>query len=352
MNYSIVIFGASGDLTSRKLVPALYELFRKRRLPGGNADRRLLPHAVCPRRLAGETGRIDRQVRRRQLRPRDLGGVCPQLFYHPGDIGRPEDFRKLGEFLGELGGTGRRDPGVLPGHRAAVLRAGHRGSSGAAGLAEESRGPRRIVIEKPFGIDLASARQLNEAVHEVFAEEQVYRIDHYLGKETVQNILVFRFANAIFEPIWNRNYVDHVRDHGGRGADRRPPRRLLRPGRRAARHVPEPPAPAADAHGDGGPGPVRGRGRPRREGQGAAGHAADAARRRGQRQRSAANTGAIAASRAWPPTARRPRSRRCGCSVDNWRWQGVPFYLRSGKAMSCPTTQIIIQFRQPPLHAL
>ncbi len=81
---------------------------------------------------------------------------------------------------------------------------------GASGLADEVHGPRRIVIEKPFGTDLATARHLNEAVHEVFQEKQVYRIDHYLGKETVQNILVLRFANTIFEPVWNRNYIDHV----------------------------------------------------------------------------------------------------------------------------------------------
>ena len=102
---------------------------------------------------------------------------------------------------------------------------------GAAGLASEDRGPRRVVIEKPFGTDLATAQELNRKVHEVFAEHQVYRIDHYLGKETVQNVLVLRFANSIFEPIWNRNYIDHVQITAAEDVDRRAPGRLLRLGR-------------------------------------------------------------------------------------------------------------------------
>ena len=125
---------------------------------------------------------------------------------------------------------------------------------GAAGLADETHGTRRVVIEKPFGTDLATAQHLNEVVHKVFAEQQVYRIDHYLGKETVQNILVLRFANTIFEPIWNRNYIDHVQitvaeevDVGRRGG-------YYDKAGVAARHVPESSAATADDHGDGSPG--------------------------------------------------------------------------------------------------
>ena len=98
----------------------------------------------------------------------------------------------------------------------------------------------RVIVEKPFGFDLASARQLNREIGDVFDEDQVYRIDHYLGKETVQNLAVFRFGNGLFEPIWNRRYIDSRADHRGRDGGRGGARRVLRPDRRAARHRPEP----------------------------------------------------------------------------------------------------------------
>src|SRR5690606_31183751 len=131
------------------------------------------------------------------------------IYYHPGDIGQADDFTKLAKFLDEIeeGGETSRVYYLATApqfYEPAVAQLG------ASGLADESSGSRRVVIEKPFGTDLASARQLNEAVHRVFSEGQVYRIDHYLGKETVQNMLVLRFANTIFEPVWNRNYIDHV----------------------------------------------------------------------------------------------------------------------------------------------
>ena len=130
------------------------------------------------------------------------------VYYHAGDIGRADDFKKLAGLLSELEG-GASGPALLPCHRPPLLRAGHRAARPRRPAAEDA-GVRRVVIEKPFGTDLATAQQLNEAVHQVFREKQVYRIDHYLGKETVQNLLVLRFANTIFEPVWNRNYIDHV----------------------------------------------------------------------------------------------------------------------------------------------
>ncbi len=218
---------------------------------------------------------------------------------------------------------------------------------GAAGLADQSRGFRRIVIEKPFGVDQQSARELNDNVHQVFQEGQVYRIDHYLGKETVQNILVLRFANSIFEPIWNRNYIDHVQITvaeevivGRRGgyydqagvlrdmfqnhllqllmvvAMEAPVRYAAEPVRdekvkvlEAIRYL-DPDAVAADT--------IRGQ-------------------YEGYRQEPEV-----------APNSQTATFAAVKLAVDNWRWQGVPFYLRSGKAMSCRTTQIVIQFRSPP----
>ncbi len=131
------------------------------------------------------------------------------LYYQQGDINRPADFAALGDFLREL----EESRGATRVYYLATkpqLYADAVAQLGAAGLAEDSSGDRRIVLEKPFGTTLDTARRLNRAVHRVFQERQVYRIDHYLGKETVQNLLVLRFANSIFEPLWNRNFVDHV----------------------------------------------------------------------------------------------------------------------------------------------
>ena len=183
---------------------------------------------------------------------RRLAAICPQSFFiKPATSNQANDFTALAKLLGEIEQGRLGDPPVLSLHRAAVLRSRRSQQLGAAGLADEAKGPRRVVIEKPFGTDLASAKHLNEAVHNVFAEQQVYRIDHYLGKETVQNMLVLRFANSIFEPVWNRHYIDHVQITVAEEVDCRPPRRILRQKRRAARHVPEPSAATADGHGHG-----------------------------------------------------------------------------------------------------
>jgi glucose-6-phosphate 1-dehydrogenase len=203
----LVVFGASGDLTSRKLMPALEQLSR----------RGLLPPAFTVVGVA-RTEMDDAEFRKRMVDAvPDAGPGWAELVkgfrYVAGDYGHPDTFTALGQVLDQLdqerGTAGNRTyylatvPSVFEEVADAL---------GKQGLNQPPRADAaaRLVVEKPFGRDLASARQLDAALHRTFDEAQIYRIDHYLGKETVQNVLALRFANAIFEPIWNRRYVDHV----------------------------------------------------------------------------------------------------------------------------------------------
>ena len=251
---------------------------------------------------------------------------APNIYYQPGDIGKAEDFTALAKLLKEIekseNSTRVYYLATAPqfyGQAATQL--------GAAGLADENGGKRRVIIEKPFGTDLASAKKLNSVVHAVFSEKQVYRIDHYLGKETVQNLLVLRFANTIFEPIWNRNYIDHVQITVAEEVD---------VGRRAGYYD------SAGVMRDmfqnhllqlvmitAMEAPVR--------------YEADAvrnekvkvlqairpmtARRSVIAIRSAANTTAITDAEGVPAGSRTATFAAVKLSIDNWRWQGVPFYL-------------------------
>ncbi|HEX7022198.1 MAG TPA: glucose-6-phosphate dehydrogenase, partial [Trueperaceae bacterium] len=206
---SLVIFGATGDLTRRKLMPALFELFREQKLPerlqvvgaampvmDTAAFRQAMGQALCEHSSAEPGGAV-------------LQDFLKRLTYRQVDLARPEDMTGLARHLRELEGeeASRLYYLALPPAFYAQAVEG----LGAAGMTEApADGYRRIVVEKPFGHDLASARALNRTLHGVFDESQIYRIDHYLGKETAQNILFFRFMNTIFEPLWNRNYVDHV----------------------------------------------------------------------------------------------------------------------------------------------
>lgn len=210
---TVVIFGASGDLTKRKLLPALYRLTQQRLLPAEFAVvgvsrspmsdddfRAKMREAILT--YSGDK-RIDDAV---------WDSFAKGISYLSGDINDPDGYSKLGKLLdridGDRGTAGNR---VFYLSTAPSLYEEAVQQLGAAGLAKpKGKGWTRIIIEKPFGHDLESAKELNIEVAKVFDEEQVYRIDHYLGKETVQNLLVFRFANGIYEPIWNRRYVDHV----------------------------------------------------------------------------------------------------------------------------------------------
>ena len=347
MVHTVVIFGASGDLTSRKLIPALYRLYQKGRLPDGTSivgvSRTKYSHEEYRQRLRATTEDFEAE----NFDEPSWLEFARHISYLPGDIGNAEDFEALGQHLKDLE-SGQPATRVYYLSVKPTLYPPIVEQLGAAGLVDESTGPRRLVVEKPFGRDRESAQALNAQLLNVFDETQVFRIDHYLGKETVQNLLVLRFANSIFEPLWNRQFIDHVQITVaesvkiGSRAGYYESSGVLRdmfqnhllqlmtitameaPAKYAAHLVRDEKVKVLQAvrelsATDIGVDTVRGR---------YEGYLAE------KDVPADSNTATFAAIKL---------------HVDNWRWQGVPFYLRSGKAMSCRTTQIVIQFRCPPL---
>ena len=355
---AMVLFGASGDLTKRKLVPALFNLVKASLLP---KDFVIL--GVAFDQLSEEAFRA--QVSS-FLPAEDRGTEAWKWFqerlrYQVGSFGDSAMYASLGARLNELDQTFHTEGNYLfylataPKFFAPIVE-----QLGAAGLSRQEKGHwRRVIIEKPFGTDLESAKTLNRQIKAVLAENQIYRIDHYLGKETVQNIMVFRFDNAIFEPIWNRRYIDHVQitnaetvgveqrggyfDTAGTLRDMVPNHMMqllsliamespvsfeadaVRSEQAKVLHALQPLV-AEDVLQEA----VRGQ-----YGEGAIGEERVPAYR--------AEPGVSAESRTETFVAMKLR-------IENWRWVGVPFYLRTGKRLAKRHTEITVQFKKTPFE--
>lgn len=374
----IVIFGASGDLTHRKLIPSLYDLERQGVFPKGTVilgvSRTPLTDDQFREKLAPSVEKFSAHYEVGRWRQ-----FAQQIHYHPGDAADPASYPGLTKRINDLAqGTGIAKPqggggspnilfylSVSPDLYEPIVE-----SIGAAGMVTEGKrwcslNPRdsawqRIIIEKPFGVDLESAASLNRSLGRVFEEEAIYRIDHYLGKELVQNIAVMRFANAIFEPLWNRNHVDHIQvtaaetvavgsraanyyDSGSGGALRdmvqshllqilaliamEPPtvfdaggimrEKIALFGSAVVAQQDQVPKLAAFGRYGAGPGP---------------------------------EDRAYIDEKGVDPARRNETFAAIRVEFDNWRWNGVPFYLRSGKKMAGKLTEVVITFKPAPTN--
>jgi glucose-6-phosphate 1-dehydrogenase len=355
----IVIFGASGDLTKRKLMPALFRLAQARLIPAefaiiGAARTQMTTDEFREQMRAAVAefteGEIDEQV---------WSSFAQKIYYQTLDIAAPDDFKKLGALLEqaerECGTQGNRlfylsTAPALFGEAVKQL--------GESGLTKP-RGWVRVIIEKPFGRDLESARALNSEIHQYLEESQIYRIDHYLGKETVQNLLVFRFANGIYEPLWNRQYIDHVQitnaetvgveGRGGYYESAGVVRDMIQ------NHVfqvlsliaMEPPA-SLDAESV----------RDEKIKAMRAARMFTTERVRSECVRGQYGAGSITGEpvvgyREEKDVAKDSTTETFAALTmyfDNWRWSGVPFFIRSGKRLTKRVTEIAIQFKDAPVH--
>ena len=345
---TLVLFGSSGDLAHRKIAPALYNLALDHLLPDhfavvGVARR---PWKDDDLKQAMQDG-VAANSRRKPLDAGLWSSIAENVHYVAGDFADADTYKRLAKVLDGLpmGGNRLHYLATPPDYYDDIVR--------GIGTMKGGGGFSRVVVEKPFGRDLESARALNKAVHKVFAEDEVYRIDHYLGKETVQNLLVFRFANSIFEPVWNRNYIDHVQITAAEsiGIENRasyyetagamrdmlqnhimqlvcltamePPAEFsadaVRDEKVKVLRAIAPLQPADVVRGQYGPGWAGGEAVPGyREEKGVA---------------KDSETDTMVAARL---------------EIQNWRWQGVPFFVRAGKRFPKRVTEIAVQFRPAP----
>src|ERR687890_1115407 len=359
---AVVIFGASGDLAKRKLIPAFYRLVQERMLPAEFAIVGLGRTPMSDDEFRGkmkesvvefsESKSVDEDVWR---------SFAAGMRYLPSNINNPEDYKRLAELLSEVD----RERGTQGNHlfylsTAPEFYAEAVEQLDAAGLTKQEKNWVRVIVEKPFGTSLESARDLNREILKHLEERQIFRIDHYLGKETVQNLLVFRFANGIFEPMWNRQYIDHVQvtnaetvgveGRGGYYEKSGVVRDMIQnhvfqvlsivamepPASLSAEDVRDEKIKAMHSAREFTPERVweecvRGQ-----YGAGSIGGAAVPGYREEKGVAADSVTETYAMVTMW---------------FDNWRWSGVPFYIRSGKRLAKRVTEIAIQFRAAP-HAL
>jgi glucose-6-phosphate 1-dehydrogenase len=355
---TLVIFGASGDLTKRKLLPAVHSLSRGQRLPA-----RFSVIGVARSSMTDDQFRQQFQDSLHEFAKVDGRGdevmrsLREQMYFVSGEMDDPDLYARLATRLREIGAEGvLYYLAIPPSVYGPVVEA--LGAAGLAGTPES--GWRRLIVEKPFGTDLASAQSLNALLHRYFTEEQIFRIDHYLGKETVQNLLALRFANGMFEPIWNRRYIDQIQITAAEtvGVERRA---SYYEGAGALRDMVqnhlmqllalvamEPPteftaASVRDRKMDAllAVQPVVGNG------------AGTPAVVRAQYREGWVSGAEVPGYRSEPgvaPDSSTETFVALRLSLDSWRWAGVPFYLRTGKRLPKRTTEIAIQFHRPPLQ--
>ena len=355
----MVIFGAAGDLTRRKLIPALYNLATEQLL-----SREFAVVGLARSQMTTEQFRdkVSQDIKQYATGPVDSDlweWFVRRMHYIPGDFSNPESYTGLRELLQKVDkdhsthGNYFFYLATAPDYFGPVIE--NLGKTGL--LVEDNQHWRRVIVEKPFGRDLDSARALNKQIQKVLDEKQIYRIDHYLGKETVQNILAFRFANGIFEPIWNRRYIDHVQisvaetvgvESRGSYYDQAGALRDMVPNhimQLISLTAMEPPISfQADAV---------------RDEQAKILHAIQPLSSeevllksvRGQYGEGIVAGQRIPAYRAEqdvPSDSRTETFVAMKLQIDNWRWADVPFYLRTGKALPVRNTHIVIQFRRAP----
>jgi glucose-6-phosphate 1-dehydrogenase len=357
---TIVIFGASGDLTKRKLIPSLYNLASYALMSPNTAIVGLARREMSSELFRDQLTQEIKQFGTQKIDPVLWAKFLERIYYCQGDIDNPATYKKLGQLLSEIekkhgtNGNTLFYLSVQPAYFGAIAE-----QLKASGLASEAEGQwRRVIIEKPFGRDLSSARALNAVLSASLQEKQIYRIDHYLGKETAQNLLVFRLGNSMFEPIWNRRYIDHVQitvaesiGVEGRGSfyetagafrdvmqnhmfmlmalvAMEPPISLTGEAVRnekvklleSLRLLTPEEVLQGTVRGQYGPGVVDGK------------------KTLGYREEPNVS-----------PTSTVETFAAIKLAIDNWRWAGVPFYLRSGKRLPQRSTEIVVRFKSTPI---
>ncbi len=356
----MVIFGAAGDLTKRKLVPAIYNLAKAQLLPKEFAVVGIARNEMTTEVFRESLSKEINSFATERVEPALWDWLVKRIYYMPGTFNDPAAYQGLKDLLAKVDeqcGTGGNYLYYLATSPTFFSEITHQ--LGRAGLVTENSGQwRRVIIEKPFGRDLDSARSLNLDIAKTLRERQIFRIDHYLGKETVQNIMVFRFGNSIFEPIWNRRYIDHVQitvaetvgvEQRGLYYEESGALRDMIPNhifQLIALIAMEPPSSfEADAVRD---------------------EKAKVLRAitpinpedvltsavRGQYGRSL-DGGQLQGYRTEPnvsPESTTETYAAMKVMIDNWRWADVPFYIRTGKRMAKRVTEISIQFKRAPFH--